>query len=127
MVKPGTQQPPPPCGSIRVFSWVGRLDGQKVPIKELITKLSGFTRRMVLDKTNLVGKYDIDLKWFPDASEFPPRPAYLPPAYQPDPNSPPLLTAIQQQLGLKLESQTASLHQLSIGYLRTHGQRSRSS
>jgi bla regulator protein blaR1 len=106
MVKADAPPPPPPCGNIRVAFWVGRLDGQKVPIKELITKLSGFTRRMVLDKTNLVGKYDIDLKWFPDPSEFPPRPAYLPPSYQPDPNSPPLLTAIQQQLGLKLESQT---------------------
>jgi uncharacterized protein (TIGR03435 family) len=116
MVKPGTQQPPPPCGSIRVFFWVGRLDGQKVPIKELVTKLSGFTRRMVLDKTNLAGKYDIDLKWLPDPSEFPPRPAYLPPTYQPDVNSPPLLTAIQQQLGLKLESQTAPVEILVIDH-----------
>jgi bla regulator protein BlaR1 len=105
---------PPPCGSLRVFPWVGHLDGQKVPIKELLTKLSGFTRRMVLDKTNLGGKYDIDLKWFPDPSEFPPRPAYLPPTYQPDPNSPPLLTALQQELGLKLEPQTGPVLLLVI-------------
>src|SRR6266478_763392 len=117
MVKPDTPQPPPPCGSIRVFFWVGRLDGQKVPIKELVTKLSGFTRRMVLDKTNLAGKYDIDLKWFPDPSEFPPRPAYLPPTYQPDPNSPSLLTAIQLQLGLKLESQTGPVPLLVIDHV----------
>ncbi len=71
---------------------------------------------MVLDKTNLVGKYDIDLKWFPDPSEFPPRPAYLPPTYQPDPNSPSLLTAIQLQLGLKLESQTAPVELLVIDH-----------
>jgi uncharacterized protein (TIGR03435 family) len=112
-MKLGTSSPPP-CGSLRVFPWVGHLDGQKVPIKELLTKLSGFTRRMVLDKTNLVGKYDIDLKWFPDPSEFPPRPAYLPPTYQPDPNSPPLLTALQQELGLKLEPQTGPVLLLVI-------------
>jgi len=96
----------PPCGSLRVFFWVGRLDGLKVPMTELVANISGFTKRMVLDNTHLGGKYDINLKWFPGPSEFPPRPAYLPPTYQPDPNSPPLLTAIQQQLGLKLESQT---------------------
>ena len=108
---------PAPCGSLRVFSWVGRMDGVKVPITQLIANLSGFTKRMVLDNTNLGGKYDIDLKWFPGPSEFPPRPAYLPPAYQPDPNSPPLLTAIQQQLGLKLESQTGPVPLLVIDHV----------
>ena len=115
IVKPGTM-PPPPCGNLRVLPWVGQLDGQKVPITQLIANLSGFTKRMVLDKTNLGGKYDINLKWFPGASEFPPRPAYLPPTYQPDPNSQPLLMAIQQQLGLKLEPQTGPVELLVIDH-----------
>jgi uncharacterized protein (TIGR03435 family) len=100
-----------------VFNWVGRIDGQKVPIIQLVANLSGFTKRMVLDNTNLGGKYDINLSWFPGPNEFPPRPAYLPPTYQPDPNSPPLLTAIQQQLGLKLESQTAPVELLVIDHV----------
>jgi len=107
----------PPCGSLRVFPWVGRMDGVKVPITQLVANLSGFTKRMVLDNTNLGGKYDINLKWFPGPSEFPPRPAYLPPTYQPDPNSPPLLTAIQQQLGLKLKSQTGPVPLLVIDHV----------
>jgi uncharacterized protein (TIGR03435 family) len=107
----------PPCGTLRVFPWVGRLDGRKVPMTQLAANLSGFTKRMVLDNTNLGGKYDINLKWFPGPSEFPPRPAYLPPTYQPDPNSPPLLTAIQQQLGLKLESQTGPVPILVIDHV----------
>jgi uncharacterized protein (TIGR03435 family) len=106
-----------PCGSLRVFPWVGRMDGVKVPITQLVANLSGFTKRMVLDNTNLGGKYDINLKWFPGPSEFPPRPAYLPPTYQPDPNSPPLLTAIQQQLGLKLKSQTGPVPLLVIDHV----------
>jgi uncharacterized protein (TIGR03435 family) len=114
--KPGMPPPPPPCGSLRVFNWVGRVDGLKVPIAQLVDNLSARTRRMVLDKTNLLGKYDMNLQWFPDPSEFGPRPAYLPPTYQPDPNSPPLLTAIQQQLGLKLESQTAPVELLVIDH-----------
>jgi uncharacterized protein (TIGR03435 family) len=93
------------------------MDGLNVPMTQLVANLSGFTRRMVLDNTNLGGKYDISLKWFPDPSEFPPRPAYLPPTYQPDPNSPPLLTAIQQQLGLKLESQTGPVPLLVIDHV----------
>jgi bla regulator protein BlaR1 len=107
----------PPCGSLRVLPWVGRMDGLKVPITQLVSNLSGFTKRMVLDNTNLGGKYDINLKWFPGPSEFPPRPAYLPPTYQPDPNSPPLLTAIQQQLGVKLESQTGPVPLLVIDHV----------
>jgi uncharacterized protein (TIGR03435 family) len=107
---------PPPCGSLRVFPWVGRMDGMKVPITQLVANLSGFTKRMVFDNTKLGGKYDIDLKWFPGPSEFPPRPAYLPPTYQPDPNTPDLLTAIQRQLGLKLESQTAPVELLVIDH-----------
>jgi len=116
IVKPATPPPPLPCGSLRVHTWVGQLDGQKVPITQLVANLSGFTKRMVLDKTDLGGKYDINLKWFPDPGEFPPRPAYLPSTYQPDPNSPPLLTAIQKQLGLKLEPQTGPVELLVIDH-----------
>jgi uncharacterized protein (TIGR03435 family) len=71
---------------------------------------------MVLNNTNLGGKYDITLKWFRGPSEFPPRPAYLPPAYQPDPNSPPFLTAIQNQLGPKLDLQTSPVSLLLIDH-----------
>jgi uncharacterized protein (TIGR03435 family) len=110
---------PPPCGSLRVFPWVGRIDGVKVPIIQLVANLSEFTKRMVLDNTKLAGKYDIDLKWFPGPGEFPPRPAYLPPTYQPDPNTVPLLTAIQQELGLKLESQTGPVPILLIDHVET--------
>ena len=117
IVKADTPQPPPPCGSIRVFPWIGHLDGQKVAIKELVGKLSGFTKTMVFDRTNLTGRYDLDLKWLPGPSEFGPRPAYLPSSWQPDPSSTPLLTAIQQQLGLKLESKTGPVPLLIIDHV----------
>jgi uncharacterized protein (TIGR03435 family) len=55
--------------------------------------------RPVVDKTGLTARYDFDLEWAPDESQFggdlPPAPADAP--------TPPLFTAIQQQLGLKLE------------------------
>jgi uncharacterized protein (TIGR03435 family) len=56
--------------------------------------------RPVVDKTGLPGRYDFDLEWAPDESQFggdiPAAPADAPAA--------PLFVAIQEQLGLKLEA-----------------------
>jgi uncharacterized protein (TIGR03435 family) len=54
--------------------------------------------RPVVDKTGLTGKYDFDLEWAPDESQFNGEVA---PAAT-DASAAPLFTAIQQQLGLKL-------------------------
>jgi uncharacterized protein (TIGR03435 family) len=56
--------------------------------------------RPVVDKTGLTGRYDFNLEWAPDESQFngDVRPA---PSEAADP---PLFTAIEQQLGLRLEA-----------------------
>ncbi|WP_254060112.1 TIGR03435 family protein [Granulicella sp. L56] len=54
--------------------------------------------RPVVDKTGLTGKYDFDLEWAPDNSQFGGDIA----AASPDAPSPPFFTAVQQQLGLRL-------------------------
>jgi uncharacterized protein (TIGR03435 family) len=56
--------------------------------------------RPVVDKTGLSGRYDFDLEWAPDETQFS---GGLPPAPETS-QSPPLFEAIQQQLGLKLEA-----------------------
>ena len=56
--------------------------------------------RPVVDKTGLSGRYDFDLEWAPDETQFG---GGLPPASEGS-QSPPLFEAIQQQLGLKLEA-----------------------
>jgi len=75
--------------------------------------------RTVIDKTGLTGKYDFELKWTPDpgqptAQPFGPPPpgVELPPP--PDPNGPSIFTALQEQLGLRLESQKAPVETLVI-------------
>jgi bla regulator protein blaR1 len=103
--QPGMPPPPPPCGGLRVL--VGGLDGRKVPISELVEVLSSITGRTVLDKTSLVGKYDVNVKW----AEEPLPPTPLPHS---EPTGLPMLAAIQQQLGLKLEQQTAPAEILVI-------------
>ena len=54
--------------------------------------------RPVVDKTGLSGRYDFDLEWAPDESQFG---GEVPPASD-DAPSPPLFSAIQQELGLTL-------------------------
>jgi hypothetical protein len=60
-----------------------------------------------VDHTGLTARYDFNLKWTPDESQFIPLGGYHPPATE-DPNAPPALTiAIQEQLGLKIDSAKA--------------------
>jgi uncharacterized protein (TIGR03435 family) len=58
--------------------------------------------RTVIDQTNLPERYDIDLRWTPDLEE--PRTDPGDAALPAEPAGPSIFTAIQQQLGLKLES-----------------------
>jgi uncharacterized protein (TIGR03435 family) len=66
--------------------------------------------RPVVDKTGLSGRYDFDLEWAPDESQFggdiPPAPADAPAA--------PLFVAIQEELGLKLEAARGPVSALVI-------------
>jgi uncharacterized protein (TIGR03435 family) len=57
--------------------------------------------RPVLDQTGIVGRYDFTLTWAPVGTEFGGAPPDLAPTDNPPPN---LFTAIQEQLGLKLEA-----------------------
>jgi uncharacterized protein (TIGR03435 family) len=66
--------------------------------------------RPVLDKTGLTGRFDFDLAWTPDETQFGGRGATMPG----DPNAPNIFTAFQEQLGLKLEPQKAPIDVLVI-------------
>ena len=57
--------------------------------------------RPVLDKTDLTGRYDFDLEWTPDETQFG---GNLPPINPDNAHKPDLFAALQQQLGLRLES-----------------------
>lgn len=60
--------------------------------------------RPVVDRTGLQGRFDFTLNWTPDESQFRGMGVTIPPTANTDPNAPPgLFTAIQEQLGLKLD------------------------
>ena len=73
---------------------------------QLAGALSGTAQRVVIDKTGLIGYYDINLIYTPTPDQVPQGPP--PPGVEPppiDPNGPSLFTALQEQLGLKLQDQ----------------------
>ena len=61
--------------------------------------LSSAVQRNVEDRTKLAGPFDIDLRWLPDGPPRGPQPDT-----PVDPGAPSIFTAIQEQLGLRLES-----------------------
>jgi uncharacterized protein (TIGR03435 family) len=90
---------------MRIGPGLSNASGQ--PIAQLVQLLAQFSGRPVIDKTGLMGAYDFDLKWAPDpggnAGPFGPPPPGAP-ALAVDPDAPNLYTAVQEQLGLKLEN-----------------------
>jgi len=84
----------------------GQVDGQQISMQTLADVLSRVSGRPILDKTGLTGIYDVKLEWTPDVTDGPIKvnPAEPPPS---DPSGPSLFTAIQEQLGLKLDAQKA--------------------
>jgi uncharacterized protein (TIGR03435 family) len=81
-----------------------------VRIDMLAQILTPYVGRPVIDKTGLTGYYNFTLKWTPEVGSASVAPAGLPPGTLPlDPDAPNLFTAVQEQLGLKLENATAPL------------------
>jgi len=84
--------------------------------------LSWLIGHNVVDKTGLIGKYDFTLQWTPDEGDSPmlSNPTGGTPNGQPappDPNGPSLATALQEQLGLKLESKKVLVEVIVIDHV----------
>jgi uncharacterized protein (TIGR03435 family) len=60
--------------------------------------------RPVVDQTGLTGRYDFKLKWTPDESQFGGLGVKVPPPSDKADAPPNLFTAVQEQLGLKLDA-----------------------
>jgi uncharacterized protein (TIGR03435 family) len=97
----------------------GTPGGIMLPAKNATMKdFTGLLQEVVLDKpvvdqTGLKGRYDFTLKWAPDDSQFG---GHGPPPSD-DPSAPPsLFTAVQEQVGLKLDSTKATVDVLVIDH-----------
>jgi uncharacterized protein (TIGR03435 family) len=71
----------------------------------------------VVDKTGLEGRWEFTLRWTPDETQFPDAPESMRHPAD-DANAwPPLFTAIQKQLGLKLDAQKADVPVLVVDHV----------
>lgn len=78
---------PQPCANISNGSAFLTLRG--MPLTQFTQYLAPYVNRVVVDRTGLDGRYDINLRWSPELDNQ---------------ERPSLFTALQEQLGLKLES-----------------------
>lgn len=99
----------------------GRITGAGITMAELARMLDLFTeQRTVRDRTGLTDRYDVQLTWTPD--RLGPLPPNAPEAVirareAIDPNGPALSTALQEQLGLRLEAKKDSVDVVVIDRL----------
>jgi len=104
--------PPVACGTfVRGRSW---MKGTAVALSNVVDVLSAILGGTVIDETGLHGKYSITVEWTP--ATVPPAPlvADVPLATPADNGGPTIFTAIQEQLGLKLQSQKRRVEILVI-------------
>ena len=81
---------------------VNELTAGALPMNEFARFLALNTGRLVVDRTGLTGVWDFDLKYS------------LPNAPTPDPDRPSIFTALQEQLGLRLDATTGPVEVLVI-------------
>ena len=99
-----------PICVLNVQFGAGSITGIGVSMPQLARNLMGALGRTVLDETGLAGTYDMELRFVPDPGQSAPGA----PAAPVDPDAPSLVTALQEQLGLKLEPGRAPVQMLVI-------------
>jgi uncharacterized protein (TIGR03435 family) len=85
----------------------GHMTGRRLTTAVLATMLSRQLEHDVLDQTGLPGKYDFQLDWLPDSGPCPDSPR----------DQPSVFTAVQEQLGLRLESTKGPTEILVIDHI----------
>jgi uncharacterized protein (TIGR03435 family) len=92
------------------------IEAYTVPMARFVATLSTVLGRTVLDKTDITYKVDVRLEFIPDPINggLPPAPSG---SAAKDLSEPSILTAVEEQLGLKLERTKAAADNLVINHL----------
>ena len=105
---------PPEARICRVEGRIGSIAMGGSPLADMTPLLSTRLQRTVIDRTGLAGPWDLTLTYTPEPSQI--AAGAVAPGSQPtfDPNGPSIFTAVQEQLGLKLESTRAPVDVLVL-------------
>jgi uncharacterized protein (TIGR03435 family) len=89
------------------------LSGDSIPMAMFVGFLSGQVGRTVVNRTDMTGRYAIELRWSPD---FPPA---IPgaPDQQPESGGASIFTALQEQLGLRLVASRGMVEVLVVDHV----------
>jgi uncharacterized protein (TIGR03435 family) len=97
-----------------MVTYNGEITAGAMPLSSLVSNLTNAVGRTVVDKTGLTGKYNFELKWNPeqgvqaDADNG---------QADPENSAPSLFTALQEQLGLKLQSSKGPVETLVVDHV----------
>jgi uncharacterized protein (TIGR03435 family) len=131
---PGVPSPPPPppgprgvivpvlpkdplgdtCGYIAFPGWIS---ARRLQMQQFTIPLTQLVQRSVTDETGLTGPFDLDVTYTPDLQSAGPAPPGAPGPPPPSPDRPSLFTALQEDLGLKLEGRRGLVDVLVIDRL----------
>lgn len=100
-----------PHGEQGTRGGAGRSQGMAATMPMLANTLANATGRVVLDKTGLTGKYDYMLEWAPEVSAAESRDSAA------VSSGPTIFTAVEEQLGLKLESAKEPVEMIVIDHV----------
>jgi len=106
--------PPPGQSYVMMMNGFAILSSNAVPIAKLVDQLSGALNKQVVDQTSLRGTYQYALKYDPQL-----RPE-IAPAEAEAPSGPellPIFSALQDQLGLKLEPTKGEIDMITIDHI----------
>jgi uncharacterized protein (TIGR03435 family) len=111
-----TAKGPESCGTTVVPGYIKVLGVTMAQLATAFSRLGNTgssLNRLVIDRSGLEGRYDAELKFTPEnIPDFGPNPPAFLPAI--DPNGPSIFTAVQEQLGLKLDPQRGPVEVLVI-------------
>ena len=119
------QNPPPPspsgqnpnfCGNLGQHR-IGELNGYGNEMATFVQWLARQTNRTVIDKTGYTAKFNLTLEWVPENLTGGPNPDGAPQNPPPGVNGPSLFSALQEQLGLKLENAKGPVDVLVIDHV----------
>jgi len=97
------------------FRGLGILTVQNATMQDFAGLMqSAVLDKPVVDQTGLAGKWNFLLKWTPDESQFGGMGIKVPPPSDAPDAPPPLFTAIQEQIGLKLDAGKADVKVMVI-------------